>query len=238
MEITNIDGSHLHLNDAMLDHCAEAMYKIREPIGSTRVPFSAISQGKKITNRRVASEVLQTATLAWSQSSASTDPNSIFDLVGDDLYRRMAPNKSQLNPWDGRSDFAKDYYRAKARTYLYAVLNPYASDSPSSYQVSAPRSRDALARNQDVESIHFGSGRSKALPTSERVRDQSSDQAGRSDVHGLPQGAIRNGVPEAKVVPTRTNPSTPDPTGARLTIALLMIVIVLLLVFILIALVR
>ncbi len=231
MKITNIDGSQLHLNDAMLDHCAEAMYKIREPKGSTRVPFLQLTDGKKIANRRVAREVLQTATLAWSRSSVNTDPNSIFDLVGDDLYRRMAPNKSQLNPWDGRSNFAKDYYRNMARTYLYDVLKPYASGTPSSYRVSAPQSRDALTGNHNGTNNRLVGGRSNALPQPERAVSRTPLRDSNAHAGG-------NGIPVVEILPPEMSPKAPEPTGAQSAIALLLIVIVLLLVFILVALVR
>ena len=112
--------SNIQANPAIMSALGRAMYQIRAPQKSTRVPYESLNAGQKRANQDKAFEVLS-ATI----SSTATDPNQAIESMAQHLYSQLAPQKSQIQPWHTRSEFHHAWYVKQATSFVMLVQETF-----------------------------------------------------------------------------------------------------------------
>src|SRR5690606_10656336 len=103
----------------LLDTAAAAMYKIREPRGSTHLSFDQISPGKQARNRELAIQILGSVLTRYPDPSKISYPSEIKIYMAEQMYTLLAPRKSEIFPFDQRTQFARSYYQERAERFMY-----------------------------------------------------------------------------------------------------------------------
>lgn len=137
----------LEKDPAALSPAAAAMYRIREPKGSAIRPFEVISENKKKRNAELALQLLTAMFDKYPNPEQVRDRQEVIAFLGEQMYRTLAPRKSESFPYDRRTPFARSYYEGKAERFLYDFLLPLSQRhhaSQSSAQLGAAPSRPAL----------------------------------------------------------------------------------------------
>ncbi len=112
----------LEMGGAFLDRCAESMYRLREPRNSQTIAYETISSQKQERNREIAMEVMTVAILRVQRVTSFEEIDGVFDTIASEFYSHVAPLKSQTDPLEQRSEFARGWYRQRARDFLYRAV--------------------------------------------------------------------------------------------------------------------
>lgn len=108
----------------VLDIAAAAMYKIREPKGSTRRSFDQLSHAKQARNRELAILVLRAVFERYPDPSTVASPAEVKVFLAEQMYMLLAPRKSETFPFDKRTPYAQSYYQERAETFMRNFLLP------------------------------------------------------------------------------------------------------------------
>lgn len=109
-----------------LNSAAAAMYRIREPVGSTRLAFDQISSNKQARNRELALQTLTAVFEKFPEPTEISDPKVVSEFLAKQMYRTLSPRKSEQFPFDQRTPYARSYYRDTADRFLENFLLPLA----------------------------------------------------------------------------------------------------------------
>lgn len=164
----------LQQDERVLDLAAAAMYKIREPRGSTRIAFERVSPAKKARNRELAVQILTAVLARYPDPLRVSSPDEIKTFMAEQMYKMLAPNKSESFPFDQRTPFARTYYQERAETFMRNFLMPLAeqqSHEPPRSVASSPSA--PLDSNRETP-------RAPGMEPSRPVRSMSSGSSNRS----------------------------------------------------------
>jgi hypothetical protein len=175
--------SILEKDSALIDLAGAAMYKIREPKGSTRLSFQQISDGKKRRNRELAVSVISDVLRRYPDPGSVQSADVVENYLAEVMYRTLSPGKSESFPLDQRTPFAKSYYREKASSFFFDFLEP----------LSIQERKSALPRSVPIASVTKTSPASKAVgikrSTKTKRTPNQSDQTKAIDRHSRAESA-------------------------------------------------
>ena len=167
----------------LLDTAAAAMYKIREPRGSTHLSFDQISPGKQARNRELAIQILGSVLTRYPDPSKISDPSEIKIYMAEQMYTLLAPRKSEIFPFDQRTQFARSYYQERAERFMYEFLLPFA-------YLQRPQVTDRqVERAKPIPSVPATTGfrkNTKVLPTSKSEQAHSLNPPSRGPASSGP----------------------------------------------------
>ncbi len=97
----------LEKDPAALGSAAAAMYRIRELMGSTIRSFEEISKNKKERNAELALQLLSAMLTRYPNPEHVKDRGEVITYLGEQMYKTLAPRKSQDFPFEDRTVFAR-----------------------------------------------------------------------------------------------------------------------------------
>lgn len=244
-------------NDEFLNSAAAAMYKVREPAGSKRLAFQQISPAKQQRNKELALQTLRGVVEQFPNLSQTPDPEVVKDFLAEQMYRTLAPKKSEHFPLDQRTPFARSYYRNTAEQFLETFLLPMAKEvRPTDgskvlgQERRAPSSKTTLLPSQTQGNPHVVREPAKPKPIASRAKYSLPGTSSLPTSTGhvshsrtVPSDSPNQRSTEPKVAtPSRqegsaTPPSdqpSSQPSGALTAIAFFLLIIVILLVILVI----
>ncbi len=199
-----------------LDYAAAAMYRIREPIGSTRLPFSEISSGKQTRNRDLALRTLTAVFEQYPDPTEVRDPDILKDFLAEQMYRTLAPQKSEQFPFDQRTPYARSYYRDTAERFLENFLLPLAEASQRSQAAFEPTAKndDPLSQGPRGSTRTIGSS-----PSTQPIASGTSNVLPESSVPPSASRQATSRSAQSVSKPVRTFPTGASPTSSKQTIS-------------------
>lgn len=135
-----------------LNSAAAAMYRIREPVGSTRLAFDQISSNKQARNRELALQTLTAVFEKFPEPTEISDPKVVSEFLAEQMYRTLSPRKSEQFPFDQRTPYARSYYRDTADRFLENFLLPLAEASRQSHEAMELKRHDSRSVDRAVPS--------------------------------------------------------------------------------------
>jgi hypothetical protein len=182
----------LQQDEHVLNIAAAAMYKIREPKGSTRLSFEQLSPHKQARNRELAVQILRTVLERYPDPTKVSSPDEVKVFLAEQMYKMLAPKKSESFPFDQRTPFARSYYQERAETFLRNFLLPLAEQTQrqSTARPIDPGKSDALspAKSKPKASSLPPTKSTQSLPPSKPLRSPTDKRTSKSagPVGGFP----------------------------------------------------
>jgi hypothetical protein len=222
----------LEADPRLVDYAGMAMYKIREPVGNTRLTFQQITVGKQTRNRQLAVRIITQVLERYPDPQGIQSVDEVKNYMAEVMYRTLAPTKAEHFPLDQRTPFARTYYREKAESFFYDFLSPIAEYA----RAEIPSSSLRLDASQPTMTRVTPSATGKQEQMLVSREDTRLIQAGqvRQNEHQT-SGATEQTVAESAF----GNPSIPDETtvatanNQTVLIGILSVLVVLLLILLL-----
>lgn len=207
--------NQLRTDAATMDALGRAMYQIRAPQKSQRVPYEHLSTGQKNANQNTAIEIIVSASGA---GSANVD-ETIEDLAKL-FYSRLAPRKSELQPWNTRSDYHHSWYRSQATSFLLILRDSLDANvgtslnSASGERLGSPsatllgqttvlertgqmeQAQNYVISGRELESLRLESGESLAQLGDERIDSVGANAHFADSADGTPSAQALPPVPQ------------------------------------------
>jgi hypothetical protein len=116
--------SQLQASPEVMSALGRAMYEIRAPLKSQRIPFEHLSVGQQKANQEKAIEIMFSTSI-----SAQDSREKLVDNLAQHFYKTLAPQKSATEPWNSRSEYHHAWYRSQATAFMQLLRDNLQSDN-------------------------------------------------------------------------------------------------------------